>query len=106
MIPNNSNVHDGLQCKGGDYEEVLHGVYGSFEHLLFLFWSVFKSETINCRLSYRLMSDSKLKMDDDEIELIAIGIRTKISQVITNLSPMSIFCCDIRFSVSVTNLGS
>ena len=51
------------------------------------------------------MADSKLKMDDDKTELMAIGTRFKLSQVIPNLVPMSISGCDIPFSQSVRNLG-
>ena len=36
------------------------------------------------------MSDSKLKMNDDKTELMAIGTRSKLSQVIHKLAPMSI----------------
>ena len=45
------------------------------------------------------MVDSKLKMNDDKTELMAIGTRSKLSQVIPNLAPMSISGCDIPFSV-------
>ena len=51
------------------------------------------------------MGDSKLKMNDDKTELMAIGTRSKLSQVIPNLTPMSISGCDIPFSQSVRNLG-
>ena len=51
------------------------------------------------------MGDSKLKMNDDKTELMAIGTRSKLSQVIPNLAPMSISGCDIPFSQSVRNLG-
>ena len=51
------------------------------------------------------MGDSKLKMNDDKTELMAIGARSKLSQVIPNLAPMSISGCDIPFSQSVRNLG-
>ena len=51
------------------------------------------------------MDDSKLKMNDDKTELVAIGTRSKLSQVIPNLAPMSISGCDIPFSQSVRNLG-
>ena len=47
----------------------------------------------------------KLKMNDDKTELMAIGTRSKLSQVIPNLAPMSISGCDIPFSQSVRNLG-
>ena len=47
------------------------------------------------------MADSKLKMNDDKTELMAIGPRPKLSQVI----PMSFSGCDIPFSQSVRNLG-
>ena len=49
------------------------------------------------------MADSK--MNDDKTELMAIGTRSKLSQVIPNLAPMSISGCDIPFSQSVRNLG-
>ena len=51
------------------------------------------------------MADSKLKMNDDKTELMTIGTRSKVSQVIPNLAPMSISGCDIPFSQSVRNLG-
>ena len=51
------------------------------------------------------MADSKLKMNDDKTELMAIGTRSKLSQVIPNLAPMSISGCDIPFFQSVRNLG-
>ena len=51
------------------------------------------------------MADSKLKMNDNKTEIMAIGTRSKLSQVIPNLVPMSISSCDIRFSQSVRNLG-
>ena len=51
------------------------------------------------------MADSKLKMNDDKTELMAIGTMSKLSQVIPNLAPMSISGCDIPFSQSVRNLG-
>ena len=51
------------------------------------------------------MGDSKLKMNDDKTELMAIGTRSKLSQVIPSLAPMSISGCDIPFSQSVRNLG-
>ena len=51
------------------------------------------------------MADSKLKMNDDKTEVMAIGTRSKLSQVIHNLAPMSISGCDIPFSQSVRNLG-
>ena len=51
------------------------------------------------------MGDSKLKMNDDKTELMAIGTRSKLSQVIPNFAPMSISGCDIPFSQSVRNLG-
>ena len=44
------------------------------------------------------MADSKLKMNDDKTELMAIGTRSKLSQVIPYLAPMSISGCDIPFS--------
>ena len=47
------------------------------------------------------MGDSKLKMNDDKTEPMAIGTRSKLSQIIPNLAPMSIFGCDIPFSQSV-----
>ena len=36
------------------------------------------------------MGDSKLKMNDEKIELIAIGTKSKINQVTSNLTPVSI----------------
>ena len=51
------------------------------------------------------MGDSKLKMNDDKTELMTIGARTKLSQVIPNLAPMFISGCDIPFSQSVRNFG-
>ena len=51
------------------------------------------------------MADSKLKMNDDKTELMAIGTRSKLSQVIPNLAPVSISGCDIPLSQSVRNLG-
>ena len=51
------------------------------------------------------MGGSKLKMNDDKTELMAIGTMSKLSQVITNLSPLFISGCDIPFSKSVRNLG-
>ena len=51
------------------------------------------------------MGDSKLKINDDKTELMAIGTRSKLSQVIPNLAPMSISGCDIPFSQSVGNLS-
>ena len=51
------------------------------------------------------MCDSKLKMNDDKAELMAIGTRSTLSQVTPNLAPMSISGCDIPFSQSVRNLG-
>ena len=50
------------------------------------------------------MADSKLKMNDDKTELMAIGTRSKLSQIIPNLAPRSISGCDIPFSQSVRNL--
>ena len=44
-------------------------------------------------------------MNDDKTELMANGTRSKISQVIPNLAPMSISGSDIPFSQSVRNLG-
>ena len=51
------------------------------------------------------MGDSKLKINDDKTELMAIGTRSKLSQVIPNIAPVSISGCDIPFSQSVRNLG-
>ena len=51
------------------------------------------------------MADSKLKMNDDKTELMAIATRSKLSQVIPNLAPMSISGCAIPFCQSVRNLG-
>ena len=50
------------------------------------------------------MADSKLRMNDDKTELMAIGTRSKLSQVIPNLAPMSISGCDIPFSQSARKL--
>ena len=50
------------------------------------------------------MCDSKLKMNDDKTELMAIGTRSKLSQVTPNLAPVSISGVDISFSRSVRNL--
>ena len=47
------------------------------------------------------MGDSKLKMNDDKTELMAIGTMSKLSQVIPNLAHMPISGCDIPFSRSV-----
>ena len=38
------------------------------------------------------MGDSKLKMNDDKTELMAIGTKSKFSQVIPNLAPMVVIC--------------
>ena len=51
------------------------------------------------------MGNSKLTMNVDKTELMAIGTRSKLSQVIPNIAPMSISGCDISFSQSVRNLG-
>ena len=51
------------------------------------------------------MGDSQLKMNDDRTELISIGTRSKLSQVIPNCTPTSIFGCDIPFSQSFRNIG-
>ena len=51
------------------------------------------------------MGDSKFKMHGDKTELMAIGTRSKLCQVIPNLVPMSISGCDIPFSQSARNLG-
>ena len=51
------------------------------------------------------MGDSKLKMNDDKTELMAIGTRSKLSQVIPNLAPVSTSGSDIPFSQSVRNFG-
>ena len=51
------------------------------------------------------MGDSKLKMNDDKTELMAIGTRSELSQVIPNLAPMSIYGSDIPFFQSTGNLG-
>ena len=46
---------------------------------------------------------SKLKMNDDKTELIAIGTRSKLSQVIPILAPIqSISGCDINFYLDET----
>ena len=51
------------------------------------------------------MGDSKLKMTADKTELMAIGIRSKLSHVIPNLATMPISDCDIPLSQSGRNLG-
>ena len=51
------------------------------------------------------MADGRLKMNDDKTELMVIGTRSKLSQVIPSLAPMSISGCDMPFSQSVRNLG-
>ena len=51
------------------------------------------------------MGDSKLKMNDDKSELMAIGTRSKLSQVTPSLAPMFISGCAIPFSQSVRSLG-
>ena len=51
------------------------------------------------------MGDSKLKMNDDKTELMTIGTRSVSSQVIPNLTPMSVSGCELPFSQSVRNLG-
>ena len=53
------------------------------------------------------MSDSmlKMKMNNDETELIAIGTNPKICQVTLRLSPVLISGHNIPFSQSVRNLG-
>ena len=43
----------------------------------------------------------KLKMNDDKTELMATGTRSKLSQDIPNLAPMSISGCDLPYSQSV-----
>ena len=43
------------------------------------------------------MGDSKLKMNNDKTERMVIGTRSKLSQVIPNLAPMSLSGCDIPF---------
>ena len=48
--------------------------------------------------------DSKLKMNDDKTELMTIGTRSKLSQVIPHLAPVAISGCDIPFSQSIRNL--
>ena len=37
----NTCIHDGWIIKGDDYEEVMYGAYGLFEHMLFLFFFFF-----------------------------------------------------------------
>ena len=49
--------------------------------------------------------DSKLKMNDGKTEHMAIGTRSKLSQVIPNITPVSTSGCDISFFQSVQNLG-
>ena len=51
------------------------------------------------------MCDSMLKMNHDKTELIAIGTKPKISQVILSLTPVSISSHNIQFSQCVRNLG-
>ena len=51
------------------------------------------------------MCDSMLKMNHDKTELIAIGIKPKISQVTLSLTPVSISVHNIPFSQAVRNLG-
>ena len=51
------------------------------------------------------MCDSHLKITNDKTELTAIATMSKLSQVIPNLTPMSISGCDLPFSQSVRNLG-
>ena len=51
------------------------------------------------------MCDSMLKMNHDKTELIAIGTKSKISQVTLSLTPVSISGHNIPFSQSVRNLG-
>ena len=51
------------------------------------------------------MGYSKLKMNDNITEFVAIGTRSELIQVIPNLAPMSISGCDIPFSQSVRNFG-
>ena len=51
------------------------------------------------------MGDSKLRMGDDKTEFMAICTRSKLSQVIPNLAPMSISGRNIPFSQSVRNVG-
>ena len=50
------------------------------------------------------MGNSKLEMNDDKTELMAIGTRSKLSQIIPDLARMSISGCDIPFSQSVRNV--
>ena len=51
------------------------------------------------------MGDSKLMINNDKNGLMAMGNRSKLSQVIPNLTPMSISGCDIPVSLFVRNLG-
>ena len=51
------------------------------------------------------MGDSKLKMNDDHTEIIALCTRLNISQVIPNCNPKSISGYDMPFSQSVKNPG-
>ena len=51
------------------------------------------------------MNDRKLKMNDDKVEFMVIGTRSKLSQVIPNLTPMSISGYGVPFSQCVRNLG-
>ena len=49
--------------------------------------------------------DCMLKINHDKTELIAIGTKSKISQVTLSLTPVSISGHNIPFSQSVRNLG-
>ena len=49
--------------------------------------------------------DNSKWMNEDKTELMAICTRSRLSQVIPNLAPMSISGCDIPFYQSVRNLG-
>ena len=51
------------------------------------------------------MVDNKSKMNEHKTEHMAIDTRPKISQVIPNLTPMSISGCNMPFSQSVKKLG-
>ena len=75
----------------------------SFTNQVFLLTFQFLKDCIEDVAEW--MGDSKLKMNDDKTELMAIGTRSKLSQVIPYLASMSISGCDIPFSQSVRNLG-
>ena len=105
----------------------IYSVYTPFKYCYLSIWSFisllcnrFPASQIGCSLHFPVLAcclkdciedvagwiaDSKLKMNDDKTELMTIGTRSELSQVIPNLAPMSISGCDIPFSQSVRNLG-